>query len=423
MNHDEQYYERLAETLDLIPEKVVRYRLPDHIIVYCNASWAAWFDRSPEQLVGCRLDDYLSDDGKAGLRAQLARLGPDNPLLVDKSVREAPNAPGTWIEWVDRYLMGATGPEVLAVGRDITARHTAETRLAESEERFRALADKSADVLWRFAAFPYPHFDYMSPSVENVLGYPPSYFLDDFDRFLEIISDEDRAMVDRAFNGEPLPEVCDFHYRRSDGKIVIGETRIRQIRGGLQGVGRDVTEIRRLQAGLTALALRDPLTGLANRRLFKELLDADLARTRRSGHPLAVAFIDLDHFKEINDAYGHDAGDAVLCETARRLQTAVRTADVVARLGGDEFVIVYEPNESTSDTLVDRVDRALDEPIELSSGVFVRCPASIGTADSREFGAEAGALLAAADAAMYAMKRARRRSPMMSLDFMPAIVL
>ena len=132
-----------------------------------------------------------------------------------------------------------------------------------------------------------------------------------------------------------------------------------RIRGGLQGVSRDVTELRHLQEKLEALALRDPLTGLANRRLFNELLDADLARTQRSGLPLAVAFLDLDGFKNVNDTYGHDVGDLVLCETARRLVSTVRGADIVARLGGDEFVVVYEPNDPNSSNLIERMDRAL----------------------------------------------------------------
>ena len=171
---------------------------------------------------------------------------------------------------------------------------------------------------------------------------------------------------------------------------------IRAIEGGLQGVGRDVTELRHLQVSLAALALRDPLTGLANRRLLKELLDADLARTQRSGAPLAVAYLDLDDFKLVNDSHGHEAGDVVLCETARRLLAIVRGADIVARLGGDEFVIVYEPNDPNSDNLLQRLDDALAEPIAVRIGISVYCAASIGVADTRTTGYDAAALMAAA---------------------------
>jgi diguanylate cyclase (GGDEF)-like protein/PAS domain S-box-containing protein len=395
--------------LDALPEQVVRYRLPDLTILYCNASWASWYSNEPAHFIGHKLDEFLSEDGRDGLRAQLARLGPHNLVVGDDTIREAPNAPGQWVEWVDRYLPGADGAEILAVGRNVTARHIAEAKLAESEARFRDLADKSADVIWRFVLEPHPHFDYMSPSVQNILGYPPAFFLDDFSEFLDILSEDDKALVDRAFLGEPLPECSDFHLRHANGSIVIGEMQVGLIDGGLQGVGRDVTELRNLQASLAALALRDPLTGLANRRLLKELLDADLARTQRSGVPLAVAYLDLDDFKFINDSHGHEAGDIVLCETANRLLAIVRGADIVARLGGDEFVIVYEPNDPNSDNLIERLDQALEVPITVRIGIAVCCPASIGVADSRATGYDAAALMAAADAAMYRVKRAHHR--------------
>ena len=159
---------------------------------------------------------------------------------------------------------------------------------------------------------------------------------------------------------------------------------------------------------MAALALHDPLTGLANRRLLTELLDADLARTERDGLPLAVAFLDLDGFKNVNDTHGHDAGDLVLCETARRLLTIVREADTVARVGGDEFVIVFQPNDANSHNLVARLDEGLSEPIHISATTTVTCPASTGIADTRTVGYHSAALLAAADDAMYDAKQARR---------------
>jgi diguanylate cyclase (GGDEF)-like protein/PAS domain S-box-containing protein len=399
----------LAEMLDALPEQVVRYRLPELTILYCNASWAAWYGTEPAELVGRTLDEFLSPDGAEGLRTQLARLGPDNLVVADETIREAPNAPGKWVEWVDRYLPGPNGVEILAVGRDVTARYIAESKLAESESRFRDLADKSADVIWRLILEPQPHFDYMSPSVQSILGYRPEFFIDDFFGFVDILSDEDRAIIHRIFLGEPPPDRVDFHFRHADGSIVVGEMQIAAIDGGLQGVGRDVTELRHLQESLAALALRDPLTGLANRRLLKELIDADLARTQRNGLPIAVAYLDLDDFKIINDSHGHEAGDIVLCETARRLLAIVRGADIVARLGGDEFVIVYEPNDPTSDRLIERLNDALGEPINVRIGVSVVCPASIGVADSRTTGYDAAALMAAADAAMYRVKRSHHQ--------------
>jgi diguanylate cyclase (GGDEF)-like protein/PAS domain S-box-containing protein len=407
--NDESYYLGCAETLDELPERVVRYRLSDLTIVYCNVAWAAGHDLRPDEAIGRPLDDILTRAELTGLRSQLARLGPDNPRIADDTPRAAPNAPGEWVEWVDQYLpgRGSGGPEVLAVGRDVSGRHIAELNLAASESRFRELADKSSDVVWRFVLEPHPHLDYLSPSVEQVLGYPPEYFIEDFTRFLDILDDDTRAAVDRALDGELLPERMDFHFRHADGSTTIGEMQNTLLRDGLQGVGRDVTELRRLQADLAELALHDPLTGLANRRLFKELLEANLERARRNGQPLAVAFLDLNDFKFVNDTYGHEAGDTVLCETARRLRANVRGADNVARVGGDEFVIVYQASPEGSTHLLDRIDRALAAPIAVSADVTVECSASIGRADTNLVGYDADALLAAADTAMYEIKRTR----------------
>jgi diguanylate cyclase (GGDEF)-like protein len=149
---------------------------------------------------------------------------------------------------------------------------------------------------------------------------------------------------------------------------------------------------------------------LANRRLFKELLEADLARTQRGGQPLAVAYLDLDDFKNVNDTFGHEAGDKVLCETANRLLSVVRGADVVARLGGDEFVIVYEPNDPSADKLIERIEDALAEPVHINGSTSVTCPASVGVADTRSAGYYGATLLAAADAAMYQVKRDRQQA-------------
>ncbi|MDQ3293441.1 MAG: diguanylate cyclase, partial [Actinomycetota bacterium] len=328
---DDAFYRGCAETLDQLPERVVRYRLDDLTIVYSNVAWAAGHELRPQEVIGRTLHDFLSPSEWAGLRAQVGRLGPHNPHVVDDAPRPAPNAPGQWVEWVDQYVAGADGPEVLAVGRDVSGRHTAELNLAASEARFRELADKATDVVWRFLLEPHPHFDYMSPSVETVLGYPPSYFLEDFSRFLDILDARTRTEVDRAFAGHPLPDRSDFCFRHANGTLVVGELQLTPIRGGLQGVSRDVTELRHLHTELAALALRDPLTGLANRRLFQEFLDADIQRAERSQHVLAVAFLDLDAFKSVNDEHGHEAGDIVLCEVAHRLRSTVRRADRVAR--------------------------------------------------------------------------------------------
>ena len=364
--------------------------------------------RRPCGCIGRSLIDFLSDDDIIGLQDQLALLSPEQPVAVDLVARAAPGEVEQYIEWVDRYLDGPDGPEVLSVGRDVTARVQAEGRLAASEQRFRELADNSSDIVWRFSTSPALRLEYVSPSIETVLGFDPEYFMADHSRVFGLLEEDDREIISRMLSGDTMPNRFDARLRRADGRVVTLETHSTVLADGLQGVSRDVSELRELQARLADMALRDPLTGLANRRLVDEMLEAAVARAKRSAQPLAVAFLDVDGLKAVNDSYGRDAGDAVLRETARRLVDAVRNADVVGRIGGDEFVVVFEPGTITAAEVERRIDAALSMPIALGGSVEVVCPASIGIADTTQVEADPAALLAAADLAMYTTKRARR---------------
>ena len=154
------------------------------------------------------------------------------------------------------------------------------------------------------------------------------------------------------------------------------------------------------------LALQDPLTGLANRRAFMERATQQLAASRRVTDPLAVAYLDLDDFKAVNDTLGHEAGDRLLTDVARALQKHVRASDVVARFGGDEFCVLLPGADlaaarHVAEKLVAEVTPVCREAIP-DGGV------SVGVAVFADAPAEVGALLVAADRAMYSMKRAGR---------------
>jgi diguanylate cyclase (GGDEF)-like protein/PAS domain S-box-containing protein len=153
-------------------------------------------------------------------------------------------------------------------------------------------------------------------------------------------------------------------------------------------------------------AVHDPLTGLANRTLLRDRLEHALARSQREeDKATGVLFVDLDNFKDVNDAYGHAAGDAVLVELGRRLKTAVRPADTVARLGGDEFVVVCEEVDAEAVLhLADRLLTAIREPLQVGD-VAHKLTASIGAALGRT---DPDALLGDADAAVYHAKAAGR---------------
>ena len=152
-------------------------------------------------------------------------------------------------------------------------------------------------------------------------------------------------------------------------------------------------------------AVHDPLTGLANRTLLRDRLEHALARSGRGRGATAVLFVDLDNFKQVNDSYGHAAGDAVLVETARRLQTAVRPGDTIARLGGDEFVAVCEDiDEEAALAVGRRLQEAIQPPL-IAGGVRHELSASIGIAIGDR---DPEGLVGEADLAAYRAKAAGR---------------
>ncbi|HEY1737579.1 MAG TPA: EAL domain-containing protein, partial [Acidimicrobiia bacterium] len=150
--------------------------------------------------------------------------------------------------------------------------------------------------------------------------------------------------------------------------------------------------------------LRDPLTGLANRTLLSDRLDRSLARARRMGEPLALLFIDLDRFKQVNDSLGHAAGDELLVEAARRLRELAREVDTVARLGGDEFVVVCERSTvAAASRVADRIIAALHEPVRCERGE-AHVGATVGIVHTDDGCETAETMLQKADIAMYRAK-------------------
>jgi len=175
---------------------------------------------------------------------------------------------------------------------------------------------------------------------------------------------------------------------------------------------QDVTEKKRL-AALSHFAAHDPLTGLPNRMLLQDRLERSCAQHARHGSRFAVGFLDLDHFKDINDTHGHEAGDALLQIVARRLQAALRASDTVCRLAGDEFVLLFSEIEATEDlgAIAHKLLERVAQPCRLGpthDAPLVDVGASMGVAVFPEHGQDPHTLLQHADQAMYAAKRAGR---------------
>ena len=256
---------------------------------------------------------------------------------------------------------------------------------------------------------------YISPSVEDVLGYPRRQWLEErglWDRILHP-DDEERVVSNEAEcarSGEKLMQ--EYRLRSADGRDVWIRDEMtvvfdRQTEADplFYGVFLDVSDRKRMETELERLALYDPLTGLPNRALFADRLRHVLARRGR-GSATAVYFLDLDRFKRINDSLGHAAGDEVLREVAERLSAVVRPEDTVARFGGDEFTIVCESVGGVLDavSIADRLQRPLRNPLR-AGGAELRLSASIGVAlvEAGDNG-DGQHLIEDADAAMYRAK-------------------
>lgn len=176
-------------------------------------------------------------------------------------------------------------------------------------------------------------------------------------------------------------------------------------------VKEDITERKRLQDELTKQAHYDKLTGLPNRVLFFDRLAQVLALSKRKERRFCLLFIDLDGFKAVNDTYGHDTGDLLLMEVAKKLQGVLRESDTAARMGGDEFTLLLtDLNQFDEAKLVsERILKALGEPLELG-GHTCHIGACIGIARYPDDAADGEGLLAAADEAMYEVKRSGKNA-------------
>ncbi len=218
-----------------------------------------------------------------------------------------------------------------------------------------------------------------------------------------------------AFDGDPRQWVRerldpDKRGRRSlelthrDDRIIRIDER-RTAEGGVVGIHTDVTELRRAEEDIRLRAYYDPLTRLPNRARFREQLERAIERARRSGRSMAVLFIDLDRFKNVNDTLGHDVGDELLMSAAGRVTDCLRATDTVARLGGDEFTVLVENlgDVDQATAIAEKIIDALTQPFTLK-GHLVYAGASIGITVSPHDSEDADTLLRNADMAMYHAK-------------------
>ncbi len=340
----------------------------------------------------------LGPPGESRGSLVLATAGPPPPELVDSL----------------RVLSAQAGLALSRAELSLTIR--------QSEARFRGLVQNSADLV--VAVDGEGEVTYVSPSVEQFLGR--RLRSGRLDTPSDTVHPQDMARVLAAVEGaavtsgsSALPEL---RVRSKDGGWRVLELQATNLLadpgvGALVITGRDITERRALEDQLRHQALHDPLTGLANRVLLRDRIDHAL-HTRRRRLPLALLMIDLDNFKNINDSFGHAAGDSALLEVTHLVGTCLRPGDTFARLGGDEFAILLEEVAAQeAEKVAERITGSLRKPVRLPNWEEVAVTASIGLVTC-EVATDPEVLLRNADIALYAAKAEGKGGHVVFQDFL-----
>jgi diguanylate cyclase (GGDEF)-like protein/PAS domain S-box-containing protein len=293
----------------------------------------------------------------------------------------------------------------------------------ELKTDFHLLAEYSADIICRVALDM--TFIYVSPSSFRVLGWSPEEM--GAMGLFGAVHAEDLAMVTAAVRRHLAPgaeaPLITTRMQKKDGSIVWMEISSRVVRNLATGeaketvmIMRDITMRKMMEEKLSALAMTDSLTGLANRRAFDETLEREWKRTLREGSQISLLLLDLDHFKEFNDRYGHQVGDDCLRAVATAVHDAVRATDIAARYGGEEIAVILPATGLAGGVEAAEKVRSAVEALQIthggnSGGVgWVTVSVGVATALSRIGGTMRmpESLLLAADNALYKAKREGR---------------
>ncbi len=321
-----------------------------------------------------------------------------------------------WTDPVSGLVVGATMVTILMVIRQVVAvrqnvRLLEETAARQGEARFRSLVQNSSDVIILVDAEA--RVTFVSPSALRVLRYEPRALVDR--SLFTLIDPDDRPRAETFLREATLTRgvsaPVEWRFQQPDGAPLQAEVIATNLLGdpmvnGIVLNTRDVSERKRFEQQLLHQAFHDPLTGLANRALFRDRVDHAIKLARRQRHAITVLFLDLDDFKKVNDSLGHGEGDKLLVLAAERFRSCARAADTVARLGGDEFAILIEDSTGPEEqqALIERLTSSMAQPFMLSGNeVFVTASVGIATAATGESVSD---VLRNADTAMYAAKRA-----------------
>jgi len=386
-------------------------------------------DMTQDEMIG--LTDYdLTDHAHASalLADEQRIIATGEPMIDKEEVDRFVDQPGTWVETSKFPLRDTHGSIIgtFGISRDVTRREFAEQQavrmaqeaadahaaLARAEAQLRAVLDGSTDAIAKYDAGL--RYQYINPAGERLRGLSLAELAGRTDRQTGMAESSLwiwEAALNRVLEtGEPndvgfsSPDAPDESSEWSHVSL----SPDRDDTGAVVGVfssTRDITDLKRAEHALAHQAMHDSLTGLANRYLLTDRVSHALERKQRSSASVALFFIDLDHFKDINDTYGHEVGDRVLVDVARRLEHVARRGDTVARLGGDEFVLLLDDEMTDDDVpeIAERIVAALARPFS-DGTVTLQLSASVGAAIAEDPSIGASGLLQRADSAMYRAK-------------------
>ncbi|HKS23495.1 MAG TPA: EAL domain-containing protein [Thermoanaerobaculia bacterium] len=393
----------------------------DGVVQLVNDRFCEMVGYGREELIGRNADFLLAYPSDVELmhgKRRLRKRGKSDQYAVRVKRKD-----GTviWLEIGGAPVLDSAGRVIGSIGvhNDVTERRLAEQALRESEARYRLMAEHSTDLISR--STPAGILIYASDASRRLLGYEPTELVGHsiYD-FIDPQDAEEVRQLSKLIHGSH-PMTFSYRVRRKDGSLTWFETMSRGVhdpatdtRVEIVSVSRDVSERKRVEEQIEYEAYHDALTGLPNRRLFRDRLTVALAHARRMHQPLGVLFLDLDRFKYVNDTLGHSVGDELLKAVAGRLKSAVREEDSIARMGGDEFTVLVGDLHHADDVVkvAQKLLETVAQPIHVD-GRDLFITTSIGIAMFPTDGETAEMLLKNADHAMYRAKDAGRNAARM----------